>query len=492
MAWYSTGTVSVTNGSKNVSGVGTAWFGALQAGWGFVGPDGRTYEVLAVNGATSLTLKTNYQGATAGGQIYAAFPTVSLAGDLVERLNALIGGFQTVKDEAGAGKFGGGSASAPGVRGLTDQDTGLVWPASNQLGQSVGGVIKALLSNTAYKIDVPITGAAVQSSPTDTTPNRLLKMDAFGLGADAGPNVTNVDTHYTSGFYYCNGGAHNTPASGDNPFPTMNGAFGLLVGNSSVGDADDYVWQIAIDVSGGNGTKYRTRGNVGWTSWGRFLTDDDVQSSDGDATAGSLMRVNAFGLGSSTGLPPDGNNANNAVRPGFYCLTNTSANNPAGNTSVLRVERSYNVIVQEVVNVGGAPRKWSRRSTDHGATWGAWDVQTATLVGTVSQSGGVPTGAVIQRGSNGNGEFVRFADGTQICWVTAAPSGADAVWTFPAAFITTSNLCFIGAGRTGTDASFVSFRNAASTASVEYNHWSHAGVRLDNLGVSLVAYGQWY
>ena len=38
----------------------------------------------------------------------------------------------------------------------------------------------------------------------------------------------------------------------------------------------------------------------------------------------------------------------------------------------------------------------------------------ATILGTVSQSGGVPTGEVIQRGSNANGEFVRFADGTQI------------------------------------------------------------------------------
>lgn len=40
----------------------------------------------------------------------------------------------------------------------------------------------------------------------------------------------------------------------------------------------------------------------------------------------------------------------------------------------------------------------------------------ADIVGTVSQSGGVPTGAIVERGSNANGEFVRYADGTQICW----------------------------------------------------------------------------
>lgn len=50
------------------------------------------------------------------------------------------------------------------------------------------------------------------------------------------------------------------------------------------------------------------------------------------------------------------------------------------------------------------------------------------IVGSVSQSGGVPTGAIIQRGSNANGEFVRFADGTQICTrysVTNSPVGPN-------------------------------------------------------------------
>ena len=39
----------------------------------------------------------------------------------------------------------------------------------------------------------------------------------------------------------------------------------------------------------------------------------------------------------------------------------------------------------------------------------------SNILGTVSQLAGVPTGAIIERGSNANGEYVRFADGTQIC-----------------------------------------------------------------------------
>lgn len=73
----------------------------------------------------------------------------------------------------------------------------------------------------------------------------------------------------------------------------------------------------------------------------------------------------------------------------------------------------------------------------------------ANILGTVSQSSGSPTGAIIQRGSNANGSYVRYADGTQICWHRvdlgsriAAGSGTLAIpyrtisvdWTFPVAF----------------------------------------------------------
>ena len=65
------------------------------------------------------------------------------------------------------------------------------------------------------------------------------------------------------------------------------------------------------------------------------------------------------------------------------------------------------------------------------------------ILGTVSQSGGQPTGAVIERGSNSNGGYVRFADGTQICWradftaIRSNPARITETWTFPAAFSAT-------------------------------------------------------
>ena len=43
------------------------------------------------------------------------------------------------------------------------------------------------------------------------------------------------------------------------------------------------------------------------------------------------------------------------------------------------------------------------------------------ILGTVSESGGVPTGAIIESGSNSNGEFIKYADGTMICITKKSP-----------------------------------------------------------------------
>lgn len=60
-----------------------------------------------------------------------------------------------------------------------------------------------------------------------------------------------------------------------------------------------------------------------------------------------------------------------------------------------------------------------------GPAWNSFkSAARADILGTVSQSGGVPTGAIIEKGSNSNGEYVRFADGTQICRMVF--SAADA------------------------------------------------------------------
>jgi hypothetical protein len=47
----------------------------------------------------------------------------------------------------------------------------------------------------------------------------------------------------------------------------------------------------------------------------------------------------------------------------------------------------------------------------------------ADILGTVSHFFGVPTGSILEAGTNANGDYVRFADGTQIC-VKSGTTGA--------------------------------------------------------------------
>lgn len=62
----------------------------------------------------------------------------------------------------------------------------------------------------------------------------------------------------------------------------------------------------------------------------------------------------------------------------------------------------------------------------------------SNILGAVSQSGGVPTGAIMERGTNANGEYIKLADGTLICVASRllAYSGASGMlqdtWTLPA------------------------------------------------------------
>lgn len=55
-----------------------------------------------------------------------------------------------------------------------------------------------------------------------------------------------------------------------------------------------------------------------------------------------------------------------------------------------------------------------------------------SVLGAVSQSGGVPTGALMEYGSNANGEYWRYAGGMQVC-----TNQNNAITTNPAAFVGT-------------------------------------------------------
>jgi len=100
----------------------------------------------------------------------------------------------------------------------------------------------------------------------------------------------------------------------------------------------------------------------------------------------------------------------------------------------------------------------------------------SNILGTVSQSSGVPTGAIIERGSNVNGEYVKYADGTMICHyenpnTITVIRGAESIfpsWTYPSSFISRPVInatvcCDNDRGDTASDTG-IGFRNYNNNA----------------------------
>ncbi|PHN28984.1 hypothetical protein [Pseudomonas sp. ICMP 561] len=74
MSWYRAGTVSVAQNSTTVTGAATAFAANSRVGDGFVGPDGREYEVTNIASDRVLSILPAYKGETVAGGTYAVIP----------------------------------------------------------------------------------------------------------------------------------------------------------------------------------------------------------------------------------------------------------------------------------------------------------------------------------------------------------------------------------------------------------------------------------
>ena len=223
-----------------------------------------------------------------------------------------------------------------------------------------------------------------------------------------------------------------------------------------------------------------------------------VQATPVDAGAGRLMPVGAFGLGG--GEAPNVADPNTIAVTGFYRVAG-SANMPTSGAFVVEhMQRAAGVAVQMAWLVDAPQRLFLRHQV--AAVWTGWRGYNETL-GVVSQAGGVATGAVIERGTNANGDYTRFADGTQICShrltgvaiSTAVASGlyrsAALSWTLPAAFVLgTTNGATVHGRVAHADGMSVNIADAACTTAV-------AGIRaygvasIATAAVHLHAIGRW-
>ena len=284
--WVRAGTVSVTNGSTTVTFSGVDIIASnVRVGDELKGPDGNDYEITAITSSTEAEITPAYLGGTAAGQGYAIKPTRGIVQNLYDQVTALIASVNAHISGALAGRFGDGTVAEPGISFSSDANTGIRRSGSDNIMMVGGGVDKFGWSGSTAAGDI------VQANTTDTTSGRLLKVGAFGLGVDAGPSIANVNDLEESGLYYGLGGAHTNPTPGDNPFPTVSGAFGLLSGNSTLGGAADYRWQLAVRLSASD-PEMVFRSSVttagGWSDWAKVWTSADEEF--GQNANGSYVR----------------------------------------------------------------------------------------------------------------------------------------------------------------------------------------------------------
>ena len=121
------------------------------------------------------------------------------------------------------------------------------------------------------------------------------------------------------------------------------------------------------------------------------------------------------------------------------------------------------------------------------------------VLGKVSQNSGVPSGAVIEHGSNANGDYTRFADGTQICATTLDAVGCttatgalftsgSANWDFPIAFAAGSKPALSGNG--GGLGRFIGFDTPSETQATFQVLAAISDAT--NIEPSMIAIGRWF
>ena len=108
----------------------------------------------------------------------------------------------------------------------------------------------------------------------------------------------------------------------------------------------------------------------------------------------------------------------------------------------------------------------------------------------------------VHYGSNANGSYVRFADGTQICWgsVTLTYSSVavlDKVWTFPAAFLSnpsvqaTDNMLSTGMSARHIHARYRGSSLTPTSVAIEVIHDNDGFVSGNTVRTDVLAIGRW-
>ena len=120
----------------------------------------------------------------------------------------------------------------------------------------------------------------------------------------------------------------------------------------------------------------------------------------------------------------------------------------------------------------------------------------ASIVGTVSQSSGVPTGAIIETGTNSSGTYIKWADGTMVCLRTNIPfAGTANVATaaslaFPATFVSSPSMT-LNLVSVNNANEYTGYYRARSPSTVNFDLMHYWSVT-QTYNYSYTAMGRWF
>lgn len=243
------------------------------------------------------------------------------------------------------------------------------------------------------------------------------------------------------------------------------------------------------------------------TTWAEALRLDSntghasgsaVQTDVADATDGRLMTVGAFGLGSTGSNTQIADIDATDTPAGVYRYITTTV---GAENLPLELQNSYGSIRIERNSTSRLRQTAWRNNFDHGIwtrtylsnAWSDWRqiYDQTTILGPVSQSAGIPTGAIIERGASADGSYVRFADGTQICTKLFTSEATSHVWTFPMAFAADDTPILQTTPRHATAPRIVTEQGDLSATGVTLNVWDSAGTAAAAI-IHATATGRWF
>ena len=254
MAQYKTGLATFTNGSSTVTGTGTAWASNLSAGDYIVRRGDalntyQAYQIGGINSNTSLSLTAPYGGSTASNVAYVAHVDF-IDNDRPELSNG-------------------------------DIETAAI------MNRWIASIAQLAQLGTAANLDA-------QTSPTDATVNRVMKVGAFGLGASPGKPryVGDLNAILTTGF-------DNIGVAGCTNFPLGAGDGNLI---TQMWDSAVAGTQLYFELNAGK-VYFRRRLAGVWLGWSDIYSQASiiglVSQSGGVPTGAIIQYIPNTGLGSA-------------------------------------------------------------------------------------------------------------------------------------------------------------------------------------------------